>query len=121
MDRPAEWSRPGFTAELRGSRDPAFADRAQRAVHEDSLAFRAVAGLARVPVLGRLLGAGGGADRRTAVLQSSLYRRLDRVRDGAAYDRVWRRGLRPLVRRGSVPAAPAEPPAAGPGAAPGAP
>src|SRR3954452_13022213 len=120
MDRPTEWSRPGFTAELRGSRDPVFADRAQRAVHEDSLAFRAVAGLARVPVLGRLLGAGAageGAERRAAVLQSPLYRRLDRVREGAAYDRVWRRGLRPLVRRGSVPPAAPAPPAADPPAA----
>src|SRR4051812_1900611 len=119
MDRPTEWSRPGFTAELRGSRDPAFADREQRAVHEDSLAFRVVAALARVPVLGRLAGAGGGvADRRAAVLQSPLYRRLDRVREGPAYDRVWRRGLRPLVRRGSVPVAPAaDPPAADPPAA----
>src|SRR3954465_9761101 len=90
MHRPPEWSRPGFTAELRGPRDPAFADRTQRAVHEDSLAFRAVAGLARVPVLGRLVGAAGrgAADRRTAVLQSPLYRRLDRVREGAPDDRV---------------------------------
>ena len=114
MHRPTEWSRPGFTAELRGARDPAFADRAQRAVHEDSLAFRAVAALARVPVLRRLVapgGGGGAADRRTAVLQSPLYRRLDRVREGAGYDRVWRRGLRPLVRRGSAPPAAADPPA----------
>src|SRR4051812_29705324 len=104
MHRPTEWSRPGFTADLRGPRDPAFADRPQRAVHEDSLAFRAVAALARVPVLRRLAGAVGGKapDRRTAVLQSPLYRRLDGVREGAMYDRVWRRGLRPLVRRGPV-------------------
>src|SRR4051794_24644325 len=127
MHRPTEWSRPGFTADLRGSRDPAFADRAQRAVHEDSLAFRAVAGLAGVPVLRRLVGAvgGGAADRRTAVLQSPLYRRLDRVREGAAYDRIWRRGLRPLVPRGPVPAAAADVPAAveagAPAAAPVAP
>src|SRR4051812_50165901 len=98
MDRPTEWSRPGFTAELRGSRDPVFADRAQRAVHEDSLAFRAVAGLARVPVLGRLLGAGaagGGAARRAPGLQAPPYPRPHPVRPGGAHDPPWRPGPPP--------------------------
>src|ERR671932_462401 len=102
MGRPPDWSRPGFTARLRGPRSPAFADAGERAVHEDSLAFRAVAALARVPVAGRALGASapGAADRRAAVLGSPLYQRLDRLRTSDAYHRVWRHGLRRLVRRG---------------------
>src|ERR671933_1219777 len=107
MGEPPDWSRPGFTARLRGPRSPAFADAGERAVHEDSLAFRAVEALARVPVAGRALGASapGAADRRAAVLGSPLYQRLDRLRTSDAYDRVWRNGLRPLVRRNGAAAA----------------
>jgi hypothetical protein len=109
MSRPPEsarWSRPGFTARLRGPRSPAFGDAGERAVHEDSLAFRVLDALARVPVAGRALsGATAGAvDRRAAVLGSPLYHRLDRLRTSDAYDRFWRHGLRPLVRRRSVAA-----------------
>jgi predicted O-methyltransferase YrrM len=109
MGRPPEWSRPGFTARLRGPRSPAFADAGERAVHEDSLAFRAVDALARVPVAGRALGASasGATDRRAGVLGSPLYHRLDRLRTSDAYDRVWRNGLRPLARRGAGAPAPA--------------
>src|ERR687886_1231180 len=107
MARPPEWSRPAFTAGMRGPRSPAFSDAGERAVHEDSLAFRAVEALARAPVAGRALGASapGAADRRAAVLGSPLYQRLDRLRTSDAYDRVWRHGLRPLVRGDGAAAA----------------
>jgi predicted O-methyltransferase YrrM len=100
------WSRPTFTSDLRGPRAPSAGDREHRVVHEDSLALRVMAAVARVPGLRRVLGApadlGSGAGDREVLLDSPLYRRIDLLRSTGLYDRVWRSGLRPLIRRGAL-------------------
>src|SRR3954452_18985069 len=100
---PSEWSRPSFTAHLRGPRDPIFADQ-ERMIHEDSLSFRAVDALSRVPGARRVLGAhaSDGPDRTGELLHSPLYRRLNGLRYTAAYDRIWRKRLRRVLRRGGA-------------------
>jgi hypothetical protein len=122
--QPIDWSRPTFTAHLRGAHQLSLLAHEERLVHESSIAFRATRAVARVPVLRRLLGAvapdigGDGATPAGAegLLHSRLYRRLTGVRRTAAYRRLWLGGLRGLVRRGAPPAAPATA-AAGPEAA----
>src|SRR4051794_8001290 len=107
---PAGWSRPTFTAHLRGqdSGVPPLAEQEARLVHENSIAFGAVRAMAHVPGLRRLAGAvpsgvaDGGPERPSldtdALLATPLYRRLNGLRYSPAYRRIWAERLRPLVR-----------------------
>src|SRR5262245_4939258 len=106
---PTDWSRPTFTAHLRGAPTLPLPAREDRLVHVSSLAFRATRAIARVPGLGRLFGAPDPDEEE--VLGSPLYRRLTGVRRTAAYRRLWLGGLRTLVPRGSpMSATPGTPP-----------
>jgi hypothetical protein len=108
---PTDWSRPTFTAHLRGAPPLSLVAHEERLVHESSIAFRATRAVARVPGLRRALGAvppriGGGdasvaATGNEALLHSKLYRRLTGVRRTALYRRLWIGGLRGIVRRGA--------------------
>src|SRR4051812_40463186 len=121
---PQGWSRPTFTAHLRGHAAgiPLIAEQEARLVHESSIAFAVVRALARVPGLRRIIGAvpmglGAGPERASldtdALLSTPLYRRLNGLRFSPVYRRVWARGLRPLVRGRADAAAVPRPPTAG--------
>ena len=105
------WSQPTFTAHLRGHGPavPTLAAGEERLVHENSIAFRVVSGVARVPGLRRVAGAVPRSLGSVAtpaepsdpafVLSTPLYRRLEAVRRSALYRRLWTQGARRWVRR----------------------
>jgi hypothetical protein len=104
---PVDWSRPTFTAHLRGhgAGVPPFAAREHRLAHKSSAAFAVVRAVARVPGLRRLagavppaIGADAGSPDGDALLHSRLYQRLDGLRYTPIYRTVWTDRLRPLVR-----------------------
>jgi hypothetical protein len=119
------WSRPTFTAHLRADDQhvPPLAEQEARLVHENSIAFRIVRTLARVPGVRRLVGAvpprlGHTAEQASldtdALLATSLYRRLNGFRYSAVYRRVWAARLRPFVRgRAAEPTLPLAAPSGG--------
>jgi predicted O-methyltransferase YrrM len=88
------------------------AQRLERALrHEASLAFRLTKAASTIPVLGpRLVGPPAAepayrpeADRLTEIeriTQAPLYRRLEALRSGRAYERLWMGGVKRLLRRG---------------------
>jgi Methyltransferase domain len=103
----APWPPATFTAALRQS--PASLDPAQRQEralrHEASLAFRVTKAVARVPVLGSLLGArpapasryqpaAGREAEIERITEAPLYRRVEALRTSRAYERLWTRGVR---------------------------
>jgi hypothetical protein len=105
------WSRPYFTAPLRGGApgdEPPFERWEAVLRHEASIGYRAVALLTRMPrerpaTL---------AEREALVEQvrsTGLYRRLEALRSGRLYRRLW-------LRRGASTPAPAPAPAAADGA-----
>src|SRR4051794_30926662 len=102
LQPPDSWSQPRFTADLRGGGHPSPVNASERAVHEGSLAFRAVKLASRVPGIRHAVGAvpprigvsaEDGAPPDVALLQAPLYRRLEGLRGTGAYDRLWRHGL----------------------------
>jgi len=124
-NRSAPWPPATFTAELRQS--PASLDPGQRwertLRHEASLAFRLTKAVSRVPVLGPLLGARAApapqwqplADRQAEVERitgAPLYRRLEALRSGRAYERLWTGGVKRMLRRHAPAPAPAPAPPA---------
>ena len=104
------WSQPTFTTQIRapGPGPLPFSRPEERRLHQESIAFALVRAISRVPVVRRLAGAVppslGTTDRAAqagdpdALLATPLYRRLDRLRSSGVYHRLWREGLRPLVR-----------------------
>jgi Methyltransferase domain len=108
---PADWSRPTFTAHLRGHGPgvPPFAAREDRLTHQSSAAFAMVRAVARVPGLRRLagavppgIGAHAGAPDDDALLHSRLYQRLDGLRYSPIYQKIWADRLRPVLRAGTT-------------------
>jgi hypothetical protein len=111
-----EWSQPTFTAHLRGHGPgvPPLAAHEERLVHENSIAFRVVSRVARVPGLRHVAGAVprriGSAETvaphsdPAVVLSTPLYRRLEALRRSRLYRRLWAQGMRRLVRRDPPPA-----------------
>src|SRR4051812_27419609 len=98
---PGSWSEPLFTAPIRGVGHRSLADTAERRLHEGSLGFRGVKFASRVPGVRRVVGAvppsigSSGGDSTApdvALLHTPLYRRLQRFRGTAMYDRLWRLG-----------------------------
>ena len=112
------WSRPYFTATLRGGApgvEPPLERWEAVLRHEASIGYRAVARLGRMP-----RGLPATLEEREALVErvraAWLYRRLEALRSGRLYRRMW------LRRAAAAPvpaAAPAE--AAAPAAAPGTP
>ena len=102
--------------------------RLERALrHEGSLAFRLTKAVSAIPVLGPRVGARPAGepayrpvtDRQSElerIIEAPLYRRLEALRSGRAYGRLWTGGVKRLLRRRATPApAPAPaPPAAAP-------
>ena len=108
---PQDWPPQTFTAQFRGT--PAAlapVERAERqAAHEGSIAFKVTKAVSRVPVLGPRLGARPASDwlpderEVERITAAPLYRRIEALRSSAAYERLWRRGVR------REPAAPGPP------------
>jgi hypothetical protein len=120
------WSRPFFTAPLRaGTAEPPDPARWEEVLrHEESLAFALTGLLGRLPGIGRLIGPPPGrpaslAEHEAAVARvraTPLYRRLEALRRGRAYRRLWKRHQPPAPPdpRGPNPDGDAPPASLGP-------
>ncbi len=127
--QPARSSRPRFTAEMRGldGGTPQLGRAEDRRGHEGTIAYRAVAAVARVPGLRSVLGAvpprpggraSGLAGDPDALVASPLYERLLRIRASDRYARLVRAPVRRLRGRPVAPAPAAAPALPAPPAAP---
>jgi predicted O-methyltransferase YrrM len=116
------WSRPFFTAALRGSDPNAPLERWEEVLrHEGSIGYRAVRLLARVPLLRRLgrvppeavAPPATLAEREAVVARvraTPLYRLLEALRASGLYRRLWLRRGPPVAATATPAPAPAEPP-----------
>jgi hypothetical protein len=127
--QPARSSRPRFTAEMRGldGATPQLGRAEDRRGHEGTIAYRAVAAVARVPGLRSVVGAvpprpgvraSGLAGDPDALVASPLYERLLRIRASDRYARLVRAPVRRLRGRPVAPAPAASPALPAPPAAP---